>query len=174
MRFRSFAVVLVSISCLPHCVTAAAEVTPTDRLALSLIEKNGGFTFDFYGKSLAESGLYAVSPYPERSIRFERALTGDDIAGFRESNQDLLAKPHHDLGGWCEGKESSPPCYLDVSVTLANEEVAVNLGAACNQQSVAQLTREVRFLPTGGDGKKISGEPLAQCRKALKQAIGGN
>src|SRR4051812_12584673 len=115
MWFRSLIAAWAGVLALTGCVTSAPEATPADQMAAALLDKSGGFTLDYYGKSLGESGLYAVSPYPERSLKLGRQPTGEDIANFREVNQDLLAKAHHDVGGWCEGKEHGPPCYLDVS-----------------------------------------------------------
>lgn len=166
--------VLVTFSMLlSACVTTDPEPTAVDQLGASLLEKSGGFTIDFFGKSLAESGLFAVSPYPERGETFDRMPTALDIARFRDKNEELLAQPKRNVGGWCEGRDHTPPCYLDVTVTLADEAKATLLGKTCNQQSIAQLTREVKFIPTGGDGKAISGERLHLCRRTIQQILGG-
>jgi hypothetical protein len=114
-----------------------------------------------------------VSTYPDRGEKFERMPTALDIARFREKNDDVLSRPRRNVGGWCDGRDHTPPCYLDVSVTLADEAKAKLLGKACNQQSVAQLVRDVRFIPTGGDGTPPSGEQLQLCRRTMTQVLGG-
>lgn len=159
---------------LSACVTTEPEPNAVDQLGAGLLDKDGGFTFDFFGKNLAESGLFAVSPYPERGEKFQQMPTALDIARFRDKNEDLLERPKRALGGWCEGKEHTPPCYLDVSVTLADEAKAVTLGKVCNQQSVAQLLRTVRLIPTGGDGGPLAGQALQVCRRTLTQMLGGH
>lgn len=171
MKLHAFALSLLVL--VGACVTTDPEPNAADQLGVSLLEKSGGFTIDHFGKSLAESGLFAVSPYPERGEKFDRMPTALDIARFREKNGDLLERPKRNVGGWCEGKGNTPPCYLDVSVTVADEAKAVMIGKSCNQQSVAQLVREVRLISTGGDGSSISGEQLQVCRRTLAQVLGG-
>ncbi len=173
MKSHALALSLILAALASACVTGDPEPTSSDQLGVSLLEKEGGFTIDNFGKSLSESGLFAVSPYPERSETFDRMPTALDIARFREKNEDLLARPKRNVGGWCEGKNRLPPCYLDVSVTMADEAKALLLGKTCNQQSVAQLVRDVRFLPAGGDGKPISGEQAQLCRRTISQVLGG-
>lgn len=173
MKYPALILALMVAGLLPACVTTDPEPEATDQLGMALLEKTGGFTIDYYGKSLAESGLFAVSPYPERGETFERLPTAVDIARFREKNADLLGRPKRNVGGGCDGREYTPPCYLAIMVTLADEAKAVLLGKACNQQTVTQLVRPVRLIQIGGDGVRPSGEALQLCRRTMTQLLGG-
>jgi hypothetical protein len=149
------------------CVTSNQTATTPD-LAFTLLNSTGGFTLSSTGENLANSGLFAVSAYPERGQKFDIRPGKKQIEQFQSVNSDVLGLPDHTLGGWCEGAESAPPCYLDVSIVIGDESQAVALGNACNQQSIAHLANKIRFIDTGGNGDPLQGVALDRCRTMRK------
>jgi hypothetical protein len=166
---RVLAVRFVVLVILAGCVTTQESTSKVAELAATLLADFGGFTLSPAGKNLAGSNLFAVSAYPERGKKYDFRPTAKQVATFALDNRAVLEKPRHTIGGWCEGKDSAPPCHLDISIVLADEAQAVALGVACNQQAIAHLTPQIRFIETGGDGGVLSGAALAKCREAASR-----
>jgi hypothetical protein len=158
---------LLLLPLLTACITTApgSPTRTTPEIAAGLLASEGGFTLTPAGENLARSNLFAVAAYPERGQKYDFRPQAEHIATFSNDNSDVIAKQHHTLGGWCEGKDSTPPCYLDISIVVPSEDAAIAIGKACNQQSVAHLAPVIRFINTGGDGGALQGEALEACQR---------
>lgn len=104
---------------------------------VAAVEK-AGFTYAPYGHLTPGSGCM-VSPYPDREMALDRAPTPQEILKFMISNQDLLTKPEHYIGGWLD--EQSGKSFLDVSVRAADAKHAEELCAKHNQYGYFDLTK---------------------------------
>jgi hypothetical protein len=131
--------------------------------AAQLLHTDGGFTLNEVYGNLAGSGDFAVSVYSERGERLDHVPSADEIIAFVHDRDDILSQPRNSLGGWCDGDGGGPPCYLDVSRTIQDRDLAVRLGKACNQISIAHLTTPIEFIQTGGTGAPLTGDALAAC-----------
>jgi hypothetical protein len=109
----------------------------------------GGGTFDMNGHSLANTPLYAVPLYPERTVVFPREITAQDIETYIQKNADLLADPRNKMGSWRDTATNEN--ILDVVVAIPDRRQAVELGKKYNQRAIFDLgaMREIRLGGTG-------------------------
>jgi hypothetical protein len=108
---------------------------------------SGGATFDWSG-NLKGQDLWAVSPYPKRTVFVDGKLTANDINAFKQKNADLLSQPGHAIGTWVNDAGQS---VLDVSRALPNKADAIRLAKKANQVGIYGL-KNGEFVSTGGTG----------------------
>ncbi len=109
-------------------VLSAAEMA---RIALPLLEENGGFTLDEYGTSMA-GNLWAV--FVEGH---EFAISGRTLV---EIEQYLLSHPLLDsgdfFGGWTD---DNGVCYLDHAMLFAHKNTAIFEAMRQEQKAIFNL-----------------------------------
>lgn len=124
---------------------AAISGTITNKI-LQAIHNNGGTTYNLTIGDMVGTPNFSVSVYPER----ERIVDGVDfdiLEGFIDDNEDLLKDPANSLGAWTtDGK-----IYLDVVVTIPDQERAIDLAKQNNQIAIWDL-QNGREISTGGTG----------------------
>jgi len=89
--------------------------------------------------------LFAVSMYPEQTIKLRVQPSWQRLLAFVLANLDLLLKPDRALGTWLDTLEGVH--VLDVVVCLADREAALELGLRFHQWSIFDLanSREIRL-----------------------------
>jgi hypothetical protein len=106
--------------------------------AAAAILDNGGVTINRDGDTVAGFG-YAVSPFKSRETVIPVVdFDATHVADFLSANADLLAHPAAALGGWFNTETNE--VYLDVSIVVADLDVALRIGAASNQLAVCDLS----------------------------------
>jgi hypothetical protein len=117
--------------------------------------ERGGATFSLYFADTFGQELFAVSLYPERSVRVRgRLVPARRLQAFVARNQDLLLDPRNAIGTWYN--EANDTTYLDVTATLPDREQAITLGRQYNQIAIYDLLRDEEIETEG------TGEPLLE------------
>lgn len=109
--------------------------------------RKGGFTFhDHVGDGPTDG--YMVSLYKNCEHRMPmHELTAAHVRDFSDRHAELLARPHHYLGGWLEKGHF----YLDVSVHVPEVDQALRDAIRARQLGVYDVTNE-RTMDTGDEG----------------------
>jgi hypothetical protein len=115
-------------------------------LAIALHAMTGGATVSLIEGNLAGRPLYAVSIYPERSLRFTARPTREQLFAFITANLRLLLLPGHAIGSW---KDKNNFHILDVVICLRDRDWATELGARFQQQSIFDLAAECEIAIAG-------------------------
>lgn len=122
---------------------------------VTLHEKNGGATYNIKNGDLGGKAYFAVSMFPGEGVQIAgKNITREQVLLFMTHHRELLKDERMSLGTWYD--EVSGMTYLDLSVTVANRDVAVNLGQKYNQISVFDLM-SFNEISTGGDGTEQPG-----------------
>jgi hypothetical protein len=120
---------------------------------VTLHEEHGGATFNLHFGNLSGQKLFAVSLYPKRGLRIAGdRLSSRLIEAFIKRNTDLLDDPRCAVGTWFD--EESGYTYLDITATLPDKKLALELGRQYNQIAIFDLERS-EIIDTGGDGSVI-------------------
>jgi hypothetical protein len=110
-----------------------------------------GCSFSLFDGDLWGKPLWAVAPYPERSLPIPgQQISEAVIARYIEKNADLLNDPEHYMGTWYNKNDGQT--YLDVSVAKPTQDEAKALAVATNQIAIFGLEHGVE-VQTGGTGK---------------------
>jgi hypothetical protein len=126
----------------------------TDQI-LVLHDAGGGATFNPHFGNVSGKALYAVSIFPERTIRLpRRGIPRGALSQFILVNQALLADPRLSIGTWYDAE--SDLTYIDIVATLPDREQALRLGVEYNQRAIYDLL-EGTEIATGGDGSPKPG-----------------
>lgn len=98
---------------------------------------SGGSTTDLKtGKPLTlQDARYMVSPYEDRQQLLDHAPTEQELRNYVAKNEDLLAKPGHNLGTW----DNAGKHYLDVSIGENDPQKALELGRQHNQLAIFDM-----------------------------------
>lgn len=107
----------------------------------------GGFTFhDHVGDGPTDG--YMVSLYKNCETKLPmQELTADHVRDFCTRHADLLARPHHYLGGWLDKGHF----YLDVSVHVPKVDQALRDAIRARQLGVYDVTNK-RTMDTDEEG----------------------
>lgn len=170
LSFPSF-IIAFTLSPLLACVhgDALKPVFPFEA-SEQLLQSEGGFTVHMHKGNLAKSNFYAISAYPEHTRKLNRFPTRNDLKKYVEEKMSLLTLEENSLGGWCEGKGGTPPCFLDISRTILDRNRALELGRACDQKSVAFLGKDkVEFIEVGGTGEGPLSKECEELRGTRKR-----
>lgn len=163
MKWRSLLLIFFLSSCVTQGGSDNDDGVLDIDLAARLLKTEGGFTVHGKRGDLARSDLYAVSVYPEYGQKLDHLPTHEEMLSFIRKNDTLLNREENSFGGWCEGEKGTAPCYLDISRTIPERDLALKLGRACGQLSVAFLGREkVEFINVEGSGSP--GEVSVACK----------
>jgi len=102
-----------------------------------------GSTVSLIHGSVADTKLFAVSPYPERSVELCEVPSWDQLFDFALANIGHLLKPGHALGTWFNDYELMH--VLDVVVCLSNRDEALDLAKRNRQLAIfdIQSRREI-------------------------------
>lgn len=123
------------------------KIFPYGRLIVQLHSRNGGSTFSMRRWDLSDAAEYAVGVHPDRTQVLDHPPTERDVCLFVDANRDLLRDPAKSVGTWFESATGKH--WLDVSTTLADREVAVELARKHNQTAIFDLARKEE-IQTGG------------------------
>jgi hypothetical protein len=127
------------------------DVDEAARLLEGIHNEQSGATFSLYFGNVTGQELYAVSLYPERSVKVRgQLLSARKLKAFILQNRNLLADPRNSIGTWY--KEESDTTYIDITATLPDRQLAVSLGWQYNQIAVYDLAAEEE-IDTGGSGE---------------------
>lgn len=138
------------------------EVDEAVRYTLVLHQANDGATFNMYLGDLAGQKLYAVSLYPDRSVVIQgKQIPFAVLRRFFLDNRDLWVDPRVSVGTWFSS--DSNMTYLDISATISDRELAIQLGKKYNQTSIFDLLK-LEEIQTGGTGETIPNLPPANER----------
>lgn len=108
---------------------------------------DGGFTFHDHVGDGPRDG-YMVSLYKNCETKLPmQELTAEHVRDFSARHADLLARPHHYLGGWLEKGHF----YLDVSVHVPEVDQALRDAIRARQLGVYDVTKQ-RTLDTEQEG----------------------
>lgn len=121
------------------CILKVVETT------LALHSRTNGATVSLSKGNMVGRELFAVSIYPERTIKLRVRPSWQRLFAFVLANLDLLVKPDRALGTWFDALEGVH--VLDVVVCLSDREAALDLGLHYHQWSVFYLatSREIRI-----------------------------
>lgn len=117
---------------------------------LALYEESGreGATFSLRFGDLRGQSLFAVSLYPERSLKLSGyTVEMDTLQLFIQVNKDLLNDPRCGVGLWYY----ADVIYCDIVALLPNEEEAVALAKRYDQIAIFDL-RALTEIETNGTG----------------------
>lgn len=138
---------------------------PADDI-LAAHAKNGGSIFSLNKGNLANQDGFAVSMFPDRTVKVPGQLTAQHIRDFAQQNADVLSHPNAAIGTW----NNNGTHWLDVSSVTNDLTTARQLGKKYNQVSIYDLKNN-REIPTGGTGEAVPNLPPAAQRLAeLKNA----
>ena len=138
------------------------EVDEAVRYTLVLHQANEGATFNMYFGDLAGQRLYAVSLYPDRSVVIEgKQIPLAVLRRFFLDNRDLWVDPQVSVGTWFSTDGNMT--YLDISATIPDRELAIQLGKKYNQTSIFDLFN-LEEIQTGGTGEAVPNLPPADER----------
>ena len=150
-------------------VTLPAPIGVEQAIAIVLEEfvQAEGTTFNGYFGLIGMQPLFAVSLYPERTRLLDgKYLPRALLQTFWRENADLLSDPRCCIGVWYDVEEDVT--YIDVSVALADEQQAVELGQRYNQRGIFSFERGV-VIDTGGSGAEPEGLPPMEQRLPILQ-----
>lgn len=123
-------------------------------IMVALHAQNGGATFNLYFGVLSNQQLYAVSLFPERTVRSQgRMLRPQAVTTFLRKNADILRDPRNSVGCWYN--EENDATYLDVSTTLPSRPAAIDLGIRYNQIGIYDLAG-AKIIETEGTGEEAA------------------
>jgi hypothetical protein len=115
--------------------------------------QQGGASVHLYFGDLEGQALFAVSLYPERTIRINgKDISPDLIIAFCRQNAGLLQDPRLVLGTWYNADEEIT--YLDVTAVFTMRHEAIALAEAYNQIAVYDLAQEAE-IDIGGTGAEL-------------------
>ncbi len=141
---------------------APMEVDEVIRQVFVLHAANGGSTFNPHFGDLGGYGLFAVSVYPDRSeVVLGKLVPLDALREFVVDNRDLLEDPRVSIGTW--HNEEDGTTYLDISATVPDRQLAIELGQKYNQIAIFDLA-SFEEIPTGGTGESVLDLPHPQDR----------
>jgi hypothetical protein len=127
--------------------TAAALPDPKWDKDVMDAANEGGFTFHDHVGDGPKDG-YMVSLYKNCETKLPmQELTAEHVRDFSARHTDLLARPHHYLGGWLEKGHF----YLDVSVHVPEVNQALRDAIRARQLGVYDVTNQ-RTLDTEQEG----------------------
>lgn len=131
----------------------------SDELAAVINESHqrGGSTASLTNQRLLtqDDGRYMVSPFQDRQLPLENAPTPQDLRNYIAKNEDLLAKPGHNLGTWWN-KEGDGKHYLDVSITENDLNKAMDIGRQHKQLAIYDMV-EGKDVPIEQAKPTVSG-----------------
>ena len=103
-------------------------------------ERNEGATFNMYFGDLAGKPLFAVGADPRRVRRIAgRIVSREHLRKFIEDNDDLLRYPRYNVGTWFNATDGLT--YLDISLTIAERQQAVDIARQHNETAIYDLRR---------------------------------
>ena len=115
----------------------------------------GGASIHTHFGDLRGQPLFAVSVYPERTVRISgRQLSVSLIASYLRQNADLFRDPRVILGTWYNADEDTT--YIDVTMICSAKDEAVRLAQANNQIAIYDLAHDAE-IDMGGTGEAWSG-----------------
>jgi hypothetical protein len=127
--------------------------------------KNQGATVNLYFGDMGGQTLYAVSLYPERTLRVRGAVVSQSrLKQYLQRNGDLLQDPRNSLGLWYSPRRNTT--FVDVSATLSDRAQAEAIANEYNQISIFDLAR-FEEISTGGTGTKQHDTPSEAERLSL-------
>lgn len=106
---------------------------------LDVILDNDGITYSLTSGQIPHSGFAVSIPGHEERVPW---LTPQIVADYIERNSEALKGPGAFLGAWNNDGE----WYLDVSRVVHDEELAMRLGAAWNQQAIFDVARKLPLI----------------------------
>jgi hypothetical protein len=150
---------------------AAEEVVQEIQRLLDQPERGGGATYSLYFGDQFGEPFFAVA----LDNRLTQRLPDPDdlsqaVADFLALHRNLLRHPRCSVGIWTGvNPDGIRMLFLDVTVLVYNETIALTLAAESNQIAIFDLQRGVE-VDTGGTGLPTSGTLSPQER--LKQLAG--
>jgi SPP1 gp7 family putative phage head morphogenesis protein len=127
------------------------RVEEAARQIVALHTEIGGSTFSLTHGNMAGKPFHSVSIFPDLTVRFEgRQVTQRQIRNFIEKYGGLARDKVVAIGTWYS--ESEDATYLDLSVLVGDQELAVKLAKEYNQIGIYDLG-QVRYIETGGTGQ---------------------
>ena len=133
-------------------------ILETVETALELHSITNGATVSIINGSMAGQKLFAVSLYPERTVKLTAPPSWRQLFEFVLTNLDLLLQPDRALGTWFNDLKGVH--VLDVVVCLSDREAALDLGWRFGQVAIFDLatSQEIpigrpsqALRPTGGE-----------------------
>ena len=127
--------------------------------ALELHFRTNGATVSLSQGNMAGRKLFAVSIYPERTVKLSVQPSRHNLFAFVVANLALLLMPGRALGTWFDDRDGVH--VLDVVVCLSDRHAALKLGSLFRQWSIFDLStcRELRI-----------GEPASLLRPSSTEA----
>ena len=134
---------------------AREQLTVEDTISLYEASGKKGSTVNPYEGDMSGQNLWAVSLYPERTVRIPgREIDPKVLYDFYRDNADLLsADPRLNVGTWFNEKKGR--VEIDVSVALPEAE-ATTLAQKYNQAAIMRLS-DFQEKQIGGTGTKPAG-----------------
>ena len=120
-----------------------------------LHRKNGGATINLKSENLLGKRLYAVAIFSKRKLRIpdnmltEQCLPDEIVELFVKRNLDLLSDSLCAVGTWNNQKAFAH--LLEISIVLADKDLAIEIGKAYNQISIYDLYRKEEIKIGGND-----------------------
>lgn len=133
--------------------------------------RNEGSTVNYKAESLLKRDFFAVAIFPERTVITQaRQLREELIEAFVKSNADLLSYSICAIGTWYDAEENMS--WLDISVIIADETTARELGDEYNQKAIYDLRLE-KIIELTGNGmmpeEKISLSEIERLRLIISE-----
>jgi hypothetical protein len=127
----------------------------------------GGASVHLHFGDLRGQSLFAVSLYPERTVRIEgREIPREVVIAFCRQHKDLLGDPRVVIGTWYNTEEDIT--YLDVTAICCEMQEAVTLGQRYNQIALYDLEHDAE-IDLGGTGEEPPDIPPEHERLPLLQ-----
>jgi hypothetical protein len=122
------------------CIAGAVDI------AYDSHAKTNGSTVSLSHGNMVGQKLFAVSPYPDRTVELPTRPTWQQLFSFALANADLLLRPAHALGSCFN--EWTLKHELDVVVLCSDRDAALDRGQRCHQMSIYDLeARQVIAVP---------------------------
>lgn len=123
------------------CIAGAVDV------AYDSHARTDGSTVSLIHGDMVGQKLFAVSPYPDRTVELPTRPTWPQFFSFALANADLLLKPAHALGSYFN--EWTLKHELDVVVLSSDRDAALELGLRSDQMCIYDLeARQVVAVPS--------------------------
>jgi hypothetical protein len=113
------------------CIAGAVDI------AYDSHAKTNGSTVSLSHGNMVGQKLFAVSPYPDRTVELPTRPTWQQLFSFALANADLLLKPAHALGSCFN--EWKLKHELDVVVLSSDRDAALARGLRAGQRSIFNL-----------------------------------
>jgi hypothetical protein len=147
--------------------------TDVDDAVVKAHNEFDGSTFDpRTGENQVGKDLWAVSPFPDRSISLDAAPDAELMAQFRALNADLLEEPKNFVGTWLNKKTGKH--ILNVVRLDPSKDAAIRVGREAGEDAIFNLKSFEEFnLKTGEAGAARSEIAQALAGAGVGAAVGG-